>query len=301
MKRSEQRDLIGEYISYLRVERGLSDNSLANYGRDLNKLNEFAKTTDSSVQYLDKSHLFEHFKTLFQAGLAPRSIARTISAIRGFYEFLLRDGFIKADPMSTILTPQVDKYFPKVLSQSEVNNLLNAPDLNTFAGIRDRAMLELLYATGLRVTELTALTQQNLDVQRGVLTCLGKGSRQRSIPVGKSALLWIQEYEKARAHVLLGITIKTIKTLFIHADGSPFNRHQVWAMLKQYTNKLGLENISPHTMRHSFAAHLIQNGADSRSVQSLLGHSDLATTQLYTHLSKDHLREAYDDFHPRAR
>ena len=297
MDRSFKRDLIGEYISYLRVERGLSDNSLLSYGRDLGKLSKFAVARHKSVHELDKSQLSEYFKCLTQAGLSPRSLVRTISAIRGFYKFLLRDGFIKFDPMSTILTPQVDKYLPKVLSQTDLDSLLSAPDLNTNDGIRDRAMLELLYATGLRVTELTTLVQHNFDLQKGVLTCVGKGGKQRSIPIGKSALIWIREYQNVRAN----FPDTSAKTFFVRTNGKPLTRQQIWVMLKCYADKLGFENVSPHTIRHSFATHLVQNGADSRSVQALLGHSDLATTQIYTHLSKEHLREAYDDFHPRAK
>jgi integrase/recombinase XerD len=199
--------------------------------------------------------------------------------------------------MSTILTPQIDRHLPNVLSEAEINDLLNAPDLNTIEGVRDRAMLELLYATGLRVSELTALVQRDFDLERGLLTCRGKGSKQRYIPIGRSAVFWLQEYGKVRNTFEKGVSVKYF---FIRVGGGPLTRQQVWELLKRYTVKLGLEKVSPHSLRHSFATHLIQNGADSRSVQALLGHSDLATTQIYTHLSKEHLRQTYNDFHPRA-
>lgn len=298
MNQLPERNLIVEYISYLRVEKGLSQNSLINYSFDLRKLGEFANMVKKPVQDLDKSLLSECFKLLIQAGLAPRSVARTISSVRGFYKFLLRDGFIKSDPMSTILTPHTDKHLPNVLSESDLDNLLRAPDLNSTEGIRDRAMLELLYATGLRVSELTGLIKTDFDLPRGLLSCHGKGSKQRFIPIGKSAVFWLQEYEIVRNILTKGVSVKVY---FVRANGTALTRHNIWEIIKRYTTKLGLEKVSPHTMRHSFATHLIQNGADSRSVQALLGHSDLATTQIYTHLSKEHLRETYDDFHPRAK
>ncbi len=297
MNQLMERDLIGEYIAFLRVEKGLSPNSLVNYTHDLHKLCEFAQKVQTPVRNLDKTLLSECFKLLTQAGLSPRSVARTISSIRGFYKFLLRDGFIKDDPMSTVLTPQIDKHLPNVLSEAEIDNLLNAPDLNTTEGIRDRAILEILYATGLRVSELAALVQRDFDLDRGLLTCRGKGSKQRFIPIGRSALFWIQEYVRVRTMLMTG---GSVKAFFVRVGGKSMTRHNIWEIIRRYTTKLGLEKVSPHTLRHSFATHLIHNGADSRSVQALLGHSDLATTQIYTHLSKEHLRQTYDDFHPRA-
>ena len=164
-------------------------------------------------------------------------------------------------------------------------------------GIRDRAIFELLYATGLRVSELTALVQRDFDLERGILTCQGKGSKQRFIPIGRSALFWIREYIRVRNILTKG---NSVKIFFVRVSGIALSRHSMWEILRRYTTELGLEKVSPHTLRHSFATHLIKNGADSRSVQALLGHSDLATTQIYTHLSKEHLRQTYNRFHPRA-
>jgi integrase/recombinase XerD len=297
MQRLMKRDLMAEYVAYLRVEKGLSLNTIENYTCDLRKLSEFAQMVQKPVQDLNRDHLFECFKLITQAGLAPRSIARTISSIRGFYKFLVCDGFIKEDPMSTVLTPQIDNHLPNVLSEVEIGNLLNAPDINTLEGIRDRAIFELLYATGLRVSELTSLVHRDFDLKRGILTCHGKGSKQRLIPIGRSALFWIQEYLRVRNVLIKGISVEPF---FIRVSGTALNRQNMWEILRCYATKLGLEKVSPHTLRHSFATHLMQNGADSRSVQALLGHSDLATTQIYTHLSKEHLRQTYNDFHPRA-
>jgi integrase/recombinase XerD len=292
-----ERDLLGEYFAYLRVERGLSANTLTNYAHDLNKLQEFAREAGVSLQSLSKHNLSDCFRRLTQSGLSPRSIARMISGARGFYRFLLRDGFIKDDPLANILAPQVDKHLPHFLTEDEIGRLLNAPDTGTSTGIRDRAMLELLYATGLRVSELIGLIATDINFERGLLTCHGKGSKQRYIPIGRSALSWLEEYKRARHLLLRGISVKA---LFVRDGGKPLTRHNFAEILKSYCAKLGFKNVSPHTLRHSFATHLMQHGADSRSVQALLGHSDLATTQIYTHLSREHLRETYDNYHPRA-
>jgi integrase/recombinase XerD len=291
------RDLIGEYFAYLRVEKGLSSNSLENYAHDLNKLREFAQKSQKTAQDLSKNELSECFKLLAQSGLSPRSIARTISSVRGFYKFLLRDGFIKDDPMANVQSPQLNRHLPNFLTENEIGRLLNAPDLSTPEGVRDRAMLELLYATGLRVSELTGLISTDINLERGLLTCRGKGSKQRFIPIGKSALYWLQEYRRVRPAL---IKKSSVKAFFVRVNGDGLTRQNFWEILRRYTTRLGLDSVSPHTLRHSFATHLMQHGADSRSVQALLGHSDLATTQIYTHLSKEHLRQTYDEFHPRA-
>lgn len=291
------RDLVGEYFAYLRVERGLSSNTLTNYGHDLNKLQEFAREAGKPLHLLSKQDLSECFRELTQSGLSPRSVARIISGARGFYKFLLRDGFIIDDPLANISAPQIDKHLPNFLTEDEIGRLLGAPDTNVSEGIRDRAMLELLYATGLRVSELTGLFATDFNFERGLLTCRGKGSKQRFIPIGRSALIWLGEYKRVR-HLLVGKA--SVKTFFVRVGGQPLTRHNFAEILKRYTVKLGFENVSPHTLRHSFATHLMQHGADSRSVQALLGHTDLATTQIYTHLSKEHLRQTYDEFHPRA-
>lgn len=292
-----ERDLVGEYFAYLRVEKGLSPNTLTNYTHDLDKLQEFANGAGKSLQSLGKHDLTEWFRDLTQAGLSPRSIARIISSVRGFYRYLLRDGFIKDDPLANILAPQVEKSLPNFLTEEQVECLLDAPDTNTPIGIRDRAMLELLYATGLRVSELIGLSSTDINFERGLLTCRGKGSKQRYIPIGRSALYWLEAYKCARPSMA---GESSAKVFFVGDAGRSLTRHQFADRLRRYCARLGFEDITPHTLRHSFATHLMQRGADSRSVQALLGHSDLATTQIYTHLSREHLRQTYDSFHPRA-
>ena len=292
-----ERDLIGEYFAYLRVERGLSVNTLTNYAHDLHKLREFARRAGKSPQTLSKQELSECIRLMTQSGLSTRSVARMISSARGFYKFLLRDGFIKEDPLANIRAPQINGHLPNFLTEEEIEHLLNAPDTSTPEGVRDRAMLELLYATGLRVSELTGLLGTDINFERGLLTCHGKGSKQRYIPIGRSALHWLETYGRARDALLRGATAKAF---FVRNGGRPLTRHNFGEILKRYIGRLGYEHVSPHTLRHSFATHLMQHGADSRSVQALLGHSDLGTTQIYTHLSKEHLRRTYDDHHPRA-
>jgi integrase/recombinase XerD len=292
-----ERELVREYFAYLRVERGLSANTLTNYAHDLDKLQEFAQGVGKSLQLLSRDDLSECFRRLTRTGLSPRTVSRIISSARGFYKFLLRDGFIKEDPLANILAPQAGRHLPNFLTEEDVGCLLNAPNTETYEGLRDRAMLELLYATGLRVSELTGLVATDINFERGLLTCHGKGSKQRYVPIGRSALLWLEAYRRVR-HFLLGDA--HVKAFFVRMGGKPLTRYNFTEILKRYCVELGFENISPHTLRHSFATHLIQHGADTRSVQSLLGHSDLATTQIYTHLSREHLRQTYDDFHPRA-
>jgi integrase/recombinase XerD len=291
------RDLIREHMAYLRIEKGLSQNSLAGYGRDLEKLREWARACGREVQALSRAEMAGWSRWLNQKGLTPRSVARALSAARGFYSFLLRDGLIAEDPLAGIDAPQSARTLPKVLSCEEIEQLLASVDTSTAEGLRDRAMLELLYATGLRVSELLALKSADLEVERGLLTCQGKGSKQRRVPVGRVALQWLRDYARARRELLAG---RASAHLFVTRAGRVLTRQQVWQRLRKYALGAGLRDVSPHVLRHSFATHLIQRGADSRTVQALLGHSDLATTQLYTHMSSQHLRATYDSCHPRA-
>ena len=226
----------------------------------------------------------------------PRQSARAVSAARGFYKFLMLDGHIKYHPAEDLDTPQKFSYLPKFLTEEEIDRLFATPDISTEEGIRDRAMLELMYAAGLRVSELVNLKQAEVDVHSGVVNCHGKGSKERRVPVGKSAIHWLQQYASVKA----GYGNSPHPNLFLHR-GKPLTRHLAWTMIKTYAEKIGLQHVSPHTLRHSFATHLLQHGADSRSVQALLSHSDISTTQIYTHITDRHLRAAYDNHHPRAR
>lgn len=292
------RDFIREHLSYVQVEKGLSANSLASYRRDLEKLRRFAASKGREVDSLGKDELKQFVMSLTRGGLAPSSAARTVSAVRGFYRYLILDGHLNADPTADLLAPQSAQKLPRFLTQEDMTRLLDAPDTSTAEGVRDRAMIELLYATGLRVSELVSLDMGSVDVDGGILSCSGKGSKQRRVPVGRDALLWLQRYAPARRK-LLGDAES--KHLFVGARGRALTRNHVWAMMKRHAAKAGLEGVSPHVLRHSFATHLLERGADTRSVQAMLGHSDLATTQIYTHVTGERLRQTYERCHPRAK
>jgi integrase/recombinase XerD len=292
------RDLIREHLAYTQVEKGLSANSLAGYRRDLEKLRRWAAERGREAAELGKEDLAQLVMALAREGLSPRSIGRFISAVRGFYRFLLLDGHITKDPTADLAAPLAPQKLPRFLTQEETERLLEAADAATPEGVRDRAILELLYATGLRVSELCGLGPDGVDVERGVVMCTGKGSKQRRVPLGRSAISWLQRYAGARRLLLGG---RESKRLFVGAEGREITRQFVWAMLKECARKAGLRDVSPHVLRHSFATHLLERGADTRSVQAMLGHSDLATTQIYTHVTGERLRSVYEKHHPRAK
>lgn len=291
-----EREFIREYLTYIQVEKGLARHTLESYRRDLERLEQWAAKIKKPISDLGRPELRKWIAELSREGLAPSSVARAVSAARGFYRFLMLDGHIKIHPAEDLDTPQKFSYLPRFLTEEEIDKLLAAPDVATEEGVRDRALLELMYAAGLRVSEMVNLKQTELDLHTGVVNCHGKGSKERRVPVGKSAIHWLQQY----------VTIKTgygraaYQNLFLDR-GKPMTRQLAWSIIKRYAAKAGVGNISPHTLRHSFATHLLQHGADSRSVQALLGHSDISTTQIYTHITDRHLRAAYDNHHPRAK
>lgn len=291
-----QRDLVREYLAYIQVEKGLASNSLESYRRDLSRLEEWAGKQGRPIHDLTRKELREWIAQLSRDGLAPSSISRAISAVRGFFLFLMLDGHIKKHPAEDLDSPQKLMHLPRFLTEDEMERLLAAPDTATDRGIRDRAMLELMYATGLRVSELVSLKLADLDLDGGLILCHGKGGKERRVPIGKSATHWLEQYMRARARA----GKENYPRLFMDNRAQPFTRQLAWSILKRYTEKLGLKGVSPHTLRHSFATHLLQRGADSRSVQALLGHSDISTTQIYTHITDRHLRATYDRHHPRA-
>ena len=291
-----QRDLVKDHLTYLQVEKGLARHTLESYRRDLARLDRWASKSGKPVAELTRPDLRKWIAHLSREGLAPSSVARAVSATRGFFRFLMLDGHIKVHPAEDLDTPQKFSYLPKFLTEEEIDRLFAVPDISTEDGIRDRAMLELMYAAGLRVSELVSLQQVEVDLHSGVVNCHGKGSKERRVPLGKSAIHWVQQYAAVKARYGSG----RFPHLFLHR-GKPLTRQLAWSMIKTYAAKIGLQNVSPHTLRHSFATHLLQHGADSRSVQALLGHSDISTTQIYTHITDLHLRKAYDNHHPRAR
>ena len=291
-----KRDLVKEFLTYIQVEKGLSRNTLESYARDLTRLEQWASKSSKPVQELTRQDLRKWIAQLSREGLAPSSIARAVSAVRGFFSFLMLDGHIKRHPTGDLDTPQRFGYLPKFLAEDEINQLFAMPDISTEQGIRDRALLELMYAAGLRVSELVSVKEADVDLQAGLIICHGKGSKERRVPVGKSAIHWLQQYDRVKA----GYGKTTSPYLFLNR-GKPLTRQFVWTMIKSYAAKAKIKDISPHTLRHSFATHLLQRGADSRSVQALLGHSDISTTQIYTHITDRYLRSAYDKHHPRSR
>ena len=293
----KERDLVREYLMYLRVEKGLAKNSVESYEGDLAKLRKWAEKNNYDLLTLSTRDLREWLIDLAGENLSDNSKRRTVSALRGFYKFLQFDGHIKKNPAEDLIAPQKGSYLPKFLNQTDIENLLAVPDISTEIGLRDRAILEIMYACGLRVSEAVDLKMSDIDADAGILTCKGKGSKTRKVPIGKSAVEWLKRYLIARRKK----ENIEINNLFVGFSGRPINRQIIFKFIKEYAEKIGLEDVSPHTLRHSFATHLVQNRADIRSVQQMLGHADISTTQIYTHLTDTHLRQTYDKFHPRAK
>ena len=293
------RELADGYLDELRGARRLAANTLESYARDLAALLRFAAGQRARVDALSRDDLDAAVHDLMAAGLAPRSVARFVACVRGFYRFLVRDGHLGVDPSADLHAPRAWPALPKFLSVDEVDRLIDQPDVSTAAGLRDRALIELLYATGMRVSELLAVRLDDLNLRGGCLTCLGKGSKERLVPMGGPAVTWIRKYlSGARPSLLAG---RPSPWLFVNARGNRLSRVGFWKILKNHGRQAGLpRDLSPHVIRHSFATHLLERGADLRSIQSLLGHSDISTTQIYTHVLEVRLKAMYDAFHPRA-
>jgi integrase/recombinase XerD len=293
----EKGNIERRFLSYLRVEKGLSQNTLVAYQNDLEKLSRFAQSKGKDLLALERDDVKSFIQHLHESGLEAKSIGRTLVTVRNLYKFLLLDGFLKRDPSANIETPKSWQSLPKFLIREEVDSLLESPDVTTPTGLRDKAMLEVLYATGVRVSELVALKMNDLNLDLGYLTTLGKGSKERTVPMGKSAVEWIKKYLPVR-HQILGN--KTSHFLFVNSRGHALSRSLFWKIIVEYGEKAKIGHITPHLLRHSFATHLLENGADLRSVQMMLGHSDISTTQIYTHVTNERLKEIYRKFHPRA-
>ncbi|MBW2733727.1 MAG: site-specific tyrosine recombinase XerD [Deltaproteobacteria bacterium] len=291
---------IGLYLDFIKVERNLAPNSVEAYARDLTRLSRFcAKQQVVEIAAMDTPLLLEHLIGLSRAKLSARTQARALVTIRGFFKHLCRERHVVRDPCIGIDLPKLGRKLPEVLSLNEVETLLAQPDRKTPRGRRDAAMLEVLYATGLRVTELCQLKVSEVNLRRGVLITLGKGRKERLVPMGTVALELVQEYlDTARE----GFDKKRSEFLFLSARGTPLTRQGFWKLLKGYARQASInKNISPHKLRHSFATHLLERGADLRAVQAMLGHADISTTQIYTHVSRQHIVENYLKHHPRAR
>jgi integrase/recombinase XerD len=293
---ASERNLTKEFITFIQVEKGLAPHTLEGYTRDLIRLQSWASQNNKAVSSLTRADLRKWIASLSRDGLAPTSVARAVSTARGFFKFLMLDSHISHNPAEDLDTPQRFNYLPKFLTEDEINSLLMVPDVSTEEGIRDRAILETMYAAGLRVSELVGLKQSEVDVLSGLIVCHGKGSKERRVPLGRSAIHWLQQYSAVKARY----GKQSSPYVFLHR-GRPLTRQLAWSMIKRRAEQAGIKNVSPHTLRHSFATHLLQHGADSRSVQALLGHSDISTTQIYTHITDGHLRSAYNRHHPRAK
>jgi integrase/recombinase XerD len=291
---------VDAYLTHLTVERRLAINSVESYARDLALLAEFAANMGSSPEALGRIELQGMVRGLMSAGRSPRSVARAIACYRGFYRFLVIDGRLPVNPAEDLRPPRAWKALPRYLSVEEVDRLIAQPDETTARGLRDRALIELLYATGMRVSELIGLRPADVNLDASYLTCTGKGDKQRVVPIGDEATAWVRRYvREARPRLLRK---RSSQRLFVNArGGTGLSRVGFWKILKAYATRAGLTTtVSPHTLRHSFATHLLERGADLRAIQMMLGHADLSTTQIYTHVLEQRMRTIYDEFHPRA-
>jgi integrase/recombinase XerD len=286
------------FLQYLSVEKGLSPNTLQSYGSDLSKFFAFLKKEKTSWEKARESVLTKFIHHQSQAGLSPRSLARLISSLKAFYRYALLDNRTDRNPTAQLSSPKAWFSLPKFLSLDEIQQLLSQPDTAEVRGLRDRAMLEVMYAAGLRVSELIGLKVDDVHLKDSFVLCRGKGGKERIVPLGRAAVEATENYlAGARPKLLRGDS----ETLFLTRRGERFTRQGFWKTLRRYALKAGLPaRISPHVLRHSFATHLLERGADLRSVQLMLGHSQITTTQIYTHVSRQRLRRVYDQFHPRA-
>lgn len=289
-----------DYLHYLKVERGLSENTINSYGIDLKLFLEYLRENKiPSFKQVNKEVIVNYMQSEKNNNKANSSILRSVSSLRKFFQYLAQEKIIEKDPMLLIDTPKKKQHLPQVLTKEEVEKLLHSPNTGQVLGLRDRAMLELMYATGLRISEIINLKLEDLHLTMGTLQTLGKGHKERIVPVGDEAIKWVNRYlEEARPKLLKQ---KRSNYLFLNFHGNNLTRQGVWKNLKAEVRKAGIQkNITPHTLRHSFATHILENGADLRIVQELLGHADISTTQIYTHLSNKQLADIYNRAHPRA-
>ncbi len=304
-KISNQLDLFFEFMKF---EKGLSDNSLISYRSDLNRYAEFMELRGAAgLNEISRAEVRNYFKALFDMGLKQSSIARNFSAVKVLHRFLVFRKMSEADPTANLDRPKPSKKLPVVLSRDEIERLIKAPDTNSELGIRDRAIIETLYATGVRVSELVNLKKRDLIKSENVIRVFGKGSKERIIPIGEIALEWIERYDKAvRAGTgrkrPAGSQSQASDLIFLNFRGGKISRISIWRMLRKYSRDANIKkDIHPHTLRHTFATHLLEGGADIRAVQEMLGHSDIGTTQIYLHLDRSYLKEVLDKFHPRGK
>ena len=292
-------NLIRSFLNYLRVEKGLADNTIDAYRRDLAKFAAYLEKDSITVKEVRRDDVVDFLSTLYRRRLDSRSVARHLVTLRHFFRFALAEGAIREDPAANVESPRFRSSLPTHLSMEEVDRLLAQPDPTTLLGLRDKAMIELLYSTGLRVSELVGLRVGDLQMEVGCLRCIGKGDKERLVPVGRPAVAAVRQYlSKARPELLRG---RTSPYLFLNRFGARLSRIGFWKILSDYGRRAGLRmKLTPHQLRHSFATHLLERGADLRSVQMMLGHADISTTQIYTHVVQDRLKQIYKAHHPRA-
>jgi len=292
---------LNEYLSVLKLEKNLSENTIESYRSDISSLlrflEEYKIDDPSEVGY---ENLIAFFKALKNAGLNSRSAARYYSSLKGFFNYLVRNKYIAANPIEKVPTPKLGKNLPSVLSVNEVDAILSKPDTANILGLRDKAVLETFYACGIRVSELINLKLSDIFLEEEVIRVLGKGSKERLVPIGSSAIEWINNYLK-HSRLLLEKKTKSGNFLFLNSHGTKLSRMGIWKIVDRYVTEAGiLKEVHPHTFRHSFATHLLEGGADLRAVQEMLGHADISTTQIYTHIDREYIKQVHKDFHPRG-
>ncbi len=292
-------DWILRFVNYLSDERGLSTNTLESYERDLQAFFVYTREFELSFTDINQYHISAYLSYLHKSGKANATISRSLASLRSFYRYLIAENVLNHDPTMQIETPKIEKRLPQVLSVYEIERLMSAPDTSSPAGKRDQAMLELLYATGIRVSELVSIQVQDINLTSGFLRCMGKGSKERIIPIGEMAVKATTLYVEFSRNLLVKSPLEY--ALFLNHHGTGMSRQGFWKILKKYAKESGIvKDITPHTLRHSFATHLLERGADLRSVQEMLGHADISTTQIYTQVTRGRLKEVYAAAHPRA-
>ena len=295
------KDNLEDYLRFSQVERGLSPNTIVSYRTDLEEYLSYLEDQNETSWEVDYLVVDAFLATQKDKGKATTSISRMISSLRKFYQWLLRQDIIERDPLVKIDSPKSERRLPTALSEEEVTKLLDAPDTNTRLGIRDRAMLEVLYATGMRVSELINLRTGDIHSELKIIRVLGKGSKERLVPITEVALSWLEKYQKDVRENQVLKSGQFTDVIFLNNHGHQLTRQAVWQKIKKYCQLIGItKNVTPHTLRHTFATHLLENGADLRVVQEILGHSDITTTQIYTSLTQKHILEVYNQAHPRA-
>jgi integrase/recombinase XerD len=292
---------LNSFLHFLQLEKGLSENTISAYRLDIIRYLKFLEDNNiNSIERITEPIFTKFLTTLKNVGMEATSISRNFSSIKGFHKFLMAEGYSDNDPTINTDRPKLSKRLPTVLAIEEINSILNQPDLKTTFGRRDRAILELMYASGLRVSETVNLKISNLLFDSEIIRVFGKGSKERIVPIGKSAIFYIQSYQMESRHLLISKKRPT-DILFLNHHGNKLTRAFIWDMLKKYSIEANIDkNVHPHTFRHSFATHLLEGGADLRAVQEMLGHSDISTTQIYTHIDREYLKEVHKTFHPRG-